>query len=57
MPATSLAQQRVMALAEHHPEQLHEKNKSLLKMSHKQLHDYASTSTEGLPEKKTSLRK
>lgn len=57
MPATSIAQRRVMAIAEHHPEQLQDKNKSLLKMSKSQLHDFASTPENGLPEKKTSLRK
>lgn len=49
MPAKSVAQREVMAIAEHHPEQLYEKNKGLLKMSHKQLHDFASTPEKGLP--------
>lgn len=38
-----------MAIAEHDPSKLKKKNKGLLKMSHKQLHDYASTSEKGLP--------
>ena len=50
MPAKSLAQRRVMAIAEHHPEELYAKNKGLLKMSKGQLHDYASTSEKGLAE-------
>jgi hypothetical protein len=49
MPAESKAQQQAMAIAEHHPEELNEKNKGLLKMSHKQLHDFASTPRKGLP--------
>lgn len=49
VPAESRAQQEVMAIAEHHPEKLHAENKGLLKMSHKQLHDFAATSHRGLP--------
>lgn len=54
MPATSIAQREVMAIAEHHPEKLHKENRSLLKkMSHQQLHDFASTSEKNLPKKKS----
>ena len=49
MPAESKAQRIAMAIAEHHPEELSEKNKGLLSMSHKQLHDFASTSEKHLP--------
>jgi uncharacterized protein DUF3008 len=56
MPATSQAQQRAMAIAEHNPSKLQGKNKGLLKMSHKQLHDFASTPRKGLP-KRASSRK
>jgi hypothetical protein len=42
-PATSEAQRRLMAIAEHHPEKLHKANRGVLKMSHKQLHDFAAT--------------
>ena len=48
MPAVSKAQQRAMAIAEHEPGKLYGKNKGLLKMSHSQLHDFASTPTKGL---------
>ena len=51
MPAVSQAQQKAMAIAEHSPDKLKGKNKGLLKMSHKQLHDYASTPRKGLPKK------
>jgi hypothetical protein len=43
MPASSEAQRELFAIAEHHPEKLHKENKGLLKLSHKQLHDFAST--------------
>lgn len=49
MPAESKAQQIAMAIAEHHPEDLNEKNKGLLDMTHKELHDFASTPRKGLP--------
>ena len=50
MPAVSRAQRIAMAIAEHHPEELSEKNKGLKKMSHEQLHDFASTNEKHLPE-------
>lgn len=49
MPAESKAQQIAMAIAEHHPEELYERNKGLKKMTHEQLHDFASTPRKGLP--------
>ena len=42
-PSVSVAQRAAMAIAEHHPEKLYARNKGMLKMSHEQLHDYAST--------------
>ena len=50
MPATSKAQQAVMAIAEHSPQKLYARNKGAAEMSHKQLHDFAATSTKHLPE-------
>jgi hypothetical protein len=50
MPATSKAQQRLMQIAEHHPEKLYPENKGVAKMSHKQLHDFAAGSEKGKPE-------
>ena len=49
MPAESKAQRIAMAIAEHHPEDLNPENKGLAKMSHKDLHDFASTPEKGLP--------
>jgi len=54
MPAESKAQRQAMAIAEHHPGKLYKRNRSLLKMSKKQLHDYASTEEKHLPKKKGS---
>lgn len=50
MPAESKAQRIAMAIAEHSPEKLYAKNKGLAKMTHQQLHDFASTPEKGLPE-------
>lgn len=49
MPSTSQAQQKMMAIAEHHPEELYERNKGAAYMSHSQLHDFASTPRKHLP--------
>ena len=49
MPAPSKAMRAAAAIAEHHPEQLYKRNRSLLGMSHQQLHEFASTSEQGLP--------
>ena len=56
MPAVSQKQQQAMAIAEHEPDKLFKKNIGLLKMSHKQLHDFASTPRKGLPKKSPSKK-
>ena len=50
MPAKSDKQRKAFAIAEHHPEELYERNKAMERMSHKELHDFAST--KGLKKKK-----
>jgi len=50
MPAVSRAERIVMAIGEHNPSKLYKRNRGVLKMSHQQLHDFASTSTKNLPE-------
>jgi hypothetical protein len=45
-----------MAIAEHEPEKLYERNKGMLKMTHAQLHDFAATKRKGLPAKKKLKR-
>lgn len=49
MPAESKAQQAVMAIAEHNPDELYDRNKGAAEMTHSQLHDFASTPTRSLP--------
>ncbi len=56
MPSTSKVQQEAMAIAEHEPGKLYQRNKGLLSMSKPQLHDFASTPRKGLPYKKNLLR-
>jgi hypothetical protein len=46
-----------MAIAEHEPEKLYARNKGMLKMSRKQLHDFAATKRKGLPQSLGELRK
>lgn len=41
-----------MAIAEHHPSQVSKKNRGVLKMSHKQLHDFASTKASAMKKAK-----
>lgn len=43
MPSVSEKQREAMAIAEHDPSKLHKKNRGMLKMTHEQLHDYASS--------------
>jgi hypothetical protein len=54
MPAKSEKQRQAMAIAEHEPDKLYDRNKGMLSMSHDQLHDFASTKNAGL---KKGLRK
>ena len=49
MPALSVKQRELMAIAEHHPSEVRSENRGVLKMSHQQLHDFASTPERGLP--------
>ena len=55
MPAKSVAQRQLMAIAEHDPSKVSKKNRGVLKMSHKQLHDFAST--KGLKKKHVGGKK
>lgn len=55
MPAVSEAQRKLMAIAEHHPGMVSAKNRGVLKMSHRQLHDFAAT--RGLAGKMKSRKK
>ena len=44
-----------MQIAEHAPGKLYPRNQGLLKMSHQQLHDFATGSEKGKPERKGKL--
>lgn len=55
MPAVSKKQRIAAAIAEHHPEKATGAAKDMAKsLSKDQLHDFASTSEKGLPEKKSA---
>lgn len=43
MPSVSKKQRTAMAIAEHQPGKLYKRNRSMAKMTKKQLHDFAST--------------
>jgi len=51
MPAKSVAQQKLMAIAKHSPSKVLHKNKGVLGMSKESLGDFASASLKGLPQK------
>ena len=51
MPATSKAQRRLMAIAEHAPGEVYARNKSVLQMAPSQLHDFAATKEKSLPKR------
>lgn len=51
MPAVSQKQQRLMAIAEHHPEMVKSKNRGVLKMGHEELHHFAATKRKNLPKR------
>ena len=55
MPSVSKDQQIATSIAEHDPSKLYKRNRGLLGMNHKQLHDFAATPTKGLPAKKHTL--
>lgn len=57
MPADSIAMARLARLAEHHPEKVYKKNRSILQMTGTALHDYASTPDKGLPYKKKKKKR
>jgi hypothetical protein len=57
MPAVSKKQQQLFAIAEHEPGKLHKKNRGLLRLGKRKLHEFAATRTKGLPERLTELKK
>ena len=51
MPSVSISQKRLAGLAEHNPEKVYKKNRSILGMSGIELHKFASGPEKGLPYK------
>lgn len=51
MPAKSVAQRKLFAIAEHKPGLLYKRNKGLASLSRDTLHDFADTKEKGLPER------
>ena len=51
MPSVSKSQQALMAIAKNSPSKVKGKNRGVLKMTKKQLHDFAATKTKKLPKK------
>ncbi len=51
MPAVSKASRKAWAIAEHHPEQLYQRNREMLKAGKKVQHEFAATREKGLPYK------
>jgi hypothetical protein len=48
MPAKSVAQRRLMAIALHTPSSVSKKNRGVLKMSESDMNDFAHTKEKGL---------
>ncbi len=58
MPAKSVAQRRLFAIAEHDPSKLFPENKRMLgDMSKSQMHDFAATKEKELPERVAKAKK
>jgi hypothetical protein len=51
MPATSIAQRKMFAIAEHEPRKLYKRNRRVGNLPHKSLHDFAATPERGLPQR------
>lgn len=56
MPSKSKAQRKLMAIAKHHPKKVYKKNRGVLKMTKKQLHDFASTKEKKLSKKRSNKK-
>lgn len=52
--ATSKAQRRLFAIAEHHPDHLYARNSALADLATSTLHEFAATPEKGLPARKRS---
>ena len=57
MPAVSVAQRRMMAIAKHYPEKLYKRNRAVLSMAKSELHKFAATKEKNLKVRKTAVDK
>ena len=57
MPAKSVAMRRLAAIALKHPGKVQAKNRSILKMSKEDLHDFASTEEKGLAKHVSQMKR
>lgn len=55
MPAVSIAQRQMMAIAKHHPEKLYKRNRAVLSMAKSELHKFAVTKEKGLRARATAV--
>ena len=56
MPAKSIKQRRLMAIAAEHPSKVFARNRGVLKMGKSSLKEFARTREKGLPKKKKKKR-
>lgn len=49
MPSQTEKQRRMMAIAEHEPQKLYKRNRGVLSMTKKQLHEFASSTKSSPP--------
>ena len=54
MPAKSVKQRKMMAIAEHHPEKLLKRNRGVSKMGKEKLRDFSKTKEKHLPNRSES---
>ncbi len=52
MPARSVKQRKLMAIALHAPGKLYKRNRGVMKMDKMSMEEFARTSEKGLPKKK-----
>lgn len=57
MPAASIKQRRLMAIAKNHPEDLYKRNRDMAKLPQSMLGDFARTPEKDLPLRKHRKKK
>ena len=51
MPARSISQRRLVAIAKHAPQKVYKKNRDILQMGATKMHEFASTPEKNLPKR------